>query len=191
MVAGRSLAAEGSHVTGWALRRVVGRGDPGRLQAVWWNQRQAEVAGDVEAAASATPLPPVEVEVVEAMQGKVGDLAGELWRAAERLAVERVQGEAEAARAESASLRHELDQAAAVLTAADEAREAAEERAERLAAQEAEAARWYEGVESRVAAAEARATAAEAETRRVREDLRAALDAVGRVKGKVSGVTAG
>lgn len=190
VAAGRALAAEGSPVSGWSLRRVVGRGDPARLQAVW-GQHQTEAGSHVEATPGSVTLPPVVVEAVEVMRGRVGDLAADLWRAAERLASERAHGEAEAARAETATLRHQLDQAAVALAAADEARDAAEERAERLAVIEAQATAWYDDVERRVATADARAAAAEAETARVREDMRAVLDAIGRVGVGGSGVAAG
>lgn len=180
--AGRALAAEGRSVNGWSLRRALGRGDPVRLNAVWV-ARQSCIAPvpDAEAAA-ARPLPPVVAEHVEALRSDLAARAGELgtalWVAAERVAAERLHGEAEAARAEAAALYVQLDEAREVVAAADAAREAAEREAEglraRLAAVEAEAVAARGDLERRLSVAEAVALAA-------REDLRLGLSRGGDV----------
>lgn len=178
--AGRALAAEGKAVNGWSLRRVLGRGDPVRLGAVWQaRQVDAEPVPDVEAS---RPLPPVVAEQVEALRAdlatRAGELGAALWRAAERLAAERASGEAEAARAEAAALRSQLDAAGEVVAAADAARDEAEREAERLRVlvTEAEAAILVVRGE-----ADRRVTVAEALADAARADLRSAMEALGRL----------
>ena len=136
VAAGRGLAAEGRAVNGWSLRKVIGRGDPDRLIAVWHKLHvQPEAEG---ATTSVLALPPVVAERAQAataeITAKLEELTGVLWQAAERLASQRVQGEAEAARAEAAGLRVQLDEAHGVLKTADEARGAVELEVQRLAA---------------------------------------------------------
>lgn len=176
-----------------ALRKVIGRGDPDRLIAVWHKLHvQPEAEG---ATTSVLALPPVVAERAQAataeITAKLEELTGVLWQAAERLASQRVQGEAEAARAEAAGLRVQLDEAHGVLKTADEARSAVELEVERLAARllevEAAAAERVQLAERQAVIAEAAAAAARDEAQRVREDLRAALDAVGRVQARRGG----
>ena len=173
--AARGLATSGRAVNGWSLRRVIGRGDPERLAAVWEAARRADTAP----AESAVPvvLPPVLSDLVASMvagtASQLGDFAARVWVAAERLAAERAGGEAEAARAEAADLRHQLDEARDIIRAADERAEAAEAQA----------------VDATAAAAEVREAAA-ADVARARDDLRAALDAVGRMQPSLSGAAA-
>lgn len=190
--AGRALAAEGKAVNGWALRRVIGRGDPNRLHWVW-RDRERRQAGEGGGAAVQQPvvhpLPPVAAEQVSQMQaaiaGQVEALASGFWHAAERLAAERLQGEAEAARAEASALRVQLDEAEAVLVAADEARAEAVEQVEAMAVrlQRAEQELGLTQREAERAAGVAAALLAEsrAETERVRADLRAAMETLGRL----------
>lgn len=168
--AGRSLASEGSAVTGWALRRVVGRGDPARLISLWQVHQSERVQPNEAPLESLLPVPPVVVKSIDAMKARVGELAVELWRVADFISVQRVQGEADAVRRELNTLRDELDQASVALAAADQAREVAEVEVERLELVASEAVQA-------AAEAEQRAKLAEALAEAVRHDLRESLTA--------------
>ena len=165
--AGRSLAAEGRTVNGFSLWRMIKRGDPGRMQSVWDAALQADApAPDV------TPVVVLPQSVAdlagqarESVSARVGELASSLWEAAERIASERVRAEVEAARAQVAELRRVLEEANAAVVEANAEVEAATDRAE--------------DAEAKMATAKAET---DAEVERVRGDLRAALDAIGRIQ---------
>lgn len=170
--AGRGLAAAGRAVNGWSLRRVIGRGDPNRLNAIWEERQRAAPQPASVAAELTRPLPPVVAERVTAFQerlgGHVSDMANGLWHAAERIAFERFHGEAEAARAELAAVRAQLDEAGAVVSAADQARADAVARADEMEDRLVAASEELDAARARAVASEAVASAA-------RADLRAAL----------------
>ena len=169
VMAGRTLAAEGRAVSGWSLRGVIGRGDPVRLDAVWQRMRDVRPAVDAAVPVSVALPPVVEACLVaaqEAVTERMAALAGDLWQAAERLAAERLHRDVDIARMEAADLRMHLNEAHAIVTAADDQVDAAEARAE---AAEAAAEATRQDASTKVAAA--------------RDDLRLALEALGRVQG--------
>ena len=164
LAAGRSLAADGRAVNGWSLRRVLGRGDPTRLGTVWQVAQAAPAAGTATGNA-VVPLPSVVADRVEEVKAQVADLAGDLWRFAECLALQRLQGETEAARTEAANLRVQLDDAQDVLARMDILRDVHRQTVEDAERGARESAAALQAAEERARVAEGIADAARADLR--------------------------
>ena len=176
--AGKAIAAEGRSVNGFSLRRTIGRGDPTRLGTVWEANRQTEAPVSEGVLVQVVVPPAVADRTTEACEELVSVMTGlgsSLWVIAERIAIERARGEAEAARAEATELRSVVDEALKAVVEADAAADQARERAE---AAEATAAERVAASDRSVVTARAEAAA---EVERAHASLQAALDAVARI----------
>lgn len=187
------LQNDGKRISGWTLRRIIGAGDPARLEAIW--REHAAAAAEVERDAEdvAHTLPPSVADHLAAAEARVlanvRGIVSQIWKGASDLAAQRVAQEVSDARARVAELEEELAEARSALAVADDdlsrmtakygdahlkaemGRGSVQEAAAARAAAEARA----EAAEQRAVAAEARAEAAEARADQALERVTAAL----------------
>lgn len=119
--AGESLQAEGRSVTGFALRKIVGGGDPNRLRQVW---EQHLAAKSVVSAEPVADLPPEmaarweerKAQLVDSLDSLIVDLNDVAVRAADRRTTEIVK----ASQASVEKMEKEVSEGAAQLAAVEE-----------------------------------------------------------------------
>lgn len=137
---GLKLEAEGSRISAWKLRNVIGAGTPARLMKVWENYK-AESGGVVAVAETKEDsLLPPEVEdnlrlMLGQLNGSIESLAIQINNAAVRAADKRVQSEYEASKKAKENAEQELSEAEIALTQSDQKTSQLEEM---LAVKEAE-----------------------------------------------------
>lgn len=195
--AAATLQAAGEQITGWRLRRVLGRGRPDRLEAIW-REQQAEAAPTPAPEPEAPPLPPAISEHLAAAEERaladVRGLVAAAWRLAADLAARRVADEIRDARGRVAVLEAELTEAGRAVEAADERGAMLEQDlgAARQAAASAEAALAEARTEAEraAAAAAARQEAATQEAGRLRDELAAARRTIEEARGAVAAAEA-
>ena len=116
--AGRTLQAQGRNITGFALRKLVGGGDPTRLKQRWDAHQASTTAGEPE---TIVELPIEVANVVEGLAvelaGRLKTLAVEVNDKAVKAAERRVSEVVKAAGEQASQAERELSDAA---TAVDE-----------------------------------------------------------------------
>ena len=122
--AAQDIIAGGRTVSGGSLRKQIGRGDSGRLMALWVeHQAGGAPAQEAPAAAPAVYLPPILVELEAALReraaAELSKALASAWSTAERLAGERLSAEIAAAKADTKAARDEADEFNAALKDAD------------------------------------------------------------------------
>lgn len=119
--AGESLQSEGRSVTGFALRKLVGGGDPNRLRQVW---EQHLAAKSVVSAEPVADLPPEiadrwgerKAQLIDSLEALIIDLNDLAVRAADRRTTEIVKG----AQASVQKMESEVAEGAQQLAATEE-----------------------------------------------------------------------
>ncbi len=187
------LQNDGKRISGWTLRRVIGAGDPARLEAIWREHATATAEIERDAEDGAHALPPSIADHLAAAEARVlanvRGIVSQIWKTASDLAAQRVSQEVADARARVAELEEELAEARSALVIADDdlsrmtgkyqdahlkvemARGSQQKALEARAAAEARA----DAAEQRAVAAETRADAAEARAHEALEKVTAAL----------------
>lgn len=164
--AGESLQAEGRSVTGFALRKIVGGGDPNRLRQVW---EQHLAAKSVVSAEPVADLPPEiadrwgerKAQLIDSLEALVVDLNDLAVRAADRRTTEIVKG----AQASVQKMEGEVAEGAQQLAATEEKLFAVETERDELQTKLEAEKQARQAVEVKLAEAVERARSADAALR--------------------------
>lgn len=120
--AAAQLVAAGEKVTGWRLRRIIGSGNPARLEAVAREQADEAPTRPLPEPAAMVLPPTIADHLAEAEVRMLADLRGLIaqgWERASELAARRMAEEAEIARKRCVDFEAELAEASEVLVECD------------------------------------------------------------------------